>query len=528
MHGKLRVYQAKKMIRINRIMLKTKIFCRLGLMSICLLVNVLSVAKEHKATFVYAAHMPVIENIEQGLYPELASVLQQYRSRKPSTFFLFGGESLGPSPISSFDSGSHIIDILNSLEPDAMGVQYREFSYFEDQLSLRAQEAIFPLVASNLFDPSTADNLEGLHGDVVLHLGRQKIGILSVVDPIVVETYQLKRIQVLEPCAQIRRQVAKLRNKGVDLVLMLYQADLACYGDLLIEHTIDLIFRAAPLSELPQASVFAAQKRNIMLQEQGQVAVVELTWNTENPQDFAVTTELLKLEDFAKSPQVSSQISNYVERLDNLLGKEIGIVQTDLDTRRHIIRTSEAAFGNFITDSMRAYTDSDIGLINSGAIRSNKIFPRDTPLTRWDVARILPFRHQLVKLELSGQHILAALENGFSQIEHLKGRFPQLSGIRVTYDPGANPGQRVVNVIVGSEELQPNKLYSLTTTDYLANGGDGYAIFAATSRLHYSNHSSPLVSEVVIRAIQKYQQLAPKIEGRLQAQLANPVLVSKN
>lgn len=527
MHGKLRVYQAKKMIRINRIMPKTNIFCRFGLLSICLFVSMMSAAKEQKATFVFAAFMPVIENMEQGLYPELATVLQQYRSQNPSTFFLFGGESLGPSPISSFDSGSHIIDILNSLEPDAMGVHYREFSYFEDQLSLRTQEAIFPLVASNLFDPSTASNLEGLHTSVILQRGQQKIGILSVIDDKVIETYLLKRIEVLEPCEQVRRQATELRNKGADLVLMLYEADLVCYGTLLTDKSVDLIFRVAPLSEMPQTNIFFPSARNILLQEQGQVAVVELTWDGEQKDGITVSTELLKLEDFTKEPIVSAQISQYMQRIDKLLSKNIGLLLTEFDTRRQTIRTSEAAFGNFITDSMRAYTDSDIGLINSGAIRGGKIYSQQSLLTRWDVARVLPFRHQLVKLQVSGQQILTALENGFSQIEQLRGKFPQLSGMQVTYDPGATPGQRVIQVMVGIEELQPRKLYSLTTTDYIAGGGDGYNSFKNATRLNYSNHTSPLVSEVVIRAILNQQQIAPKIEGRLLSLVANPVFVRK-
>ncbi len=70
-------------------------------------------------------------------------------------------------PSFSFSAaGSHIIDILNSLEPDVMGVTKREFSFYEDELSLRSYEAAFPLVASNVIDNRMGRSPDGLHTSV--------------------------------------------------------------------------------------------------------------------------------------------------------------------------------------------------------------------------------------------------------------------------------------------------------------------------------------------------------------------------
>ena len=78
-------------------------------------------------------------------------------------------------------------------------------------------------------------------------------------------------------------------------------------------------------------------------------------------------------------------------------------------------------------------------------------------------------------MELSGADLLAALENGVSRVEDVAGRFPQVAGLALVYDPAAPAGSRVVEVTVGGAPLDPAKIYTVATNDYMAGGGDGYA-----------------------------------------------------
>ena len=119
-----------------------------------------SACQSKQLTVLYAAELPLINNPPHGSYANLASLVKQTRDTQQPSLFLFGGGSLAPSMLSSFDRGAHIIDILNTIEPDAMGIAKREFSYFEDELTLRAYEAAFPLVLSNVTDPLTGRELE--------------------------------------------------------------------------------------------------------------------------------------------------------------------------------------------------------------------------------------------------------------------------------------------------------------------------------------------------------------------------------
>jgi 2',3'-cyclic-nucleotide 2'-phosphodiesterase (5'-nucleotidase family) len=98
-----------------------------------------------------------------------------------------------------------------------------------------------------------------------------------------------------------------------------------------------------------------------------------------------------------------------------------------LDTRNETVRVKESPIGNLIADLMREATGADVALINGGGIRGNAVTPAG-PLTRGDVLKILPFANKVVKLEVSGDALRAALENGLSQHERTAGRFHQVSG----------------------------------------------------------------------------------------------------
>ena len=190
---------------------------------------------------------------------------------------------------------------------------------------------------------------------------------------------------------------------------------------------------------------------------------------------------------------------------------------TEIDSRRASVRTGETAIGNLIADAMREAVGADIGFTNGGGIRADRIYDPGATLTRRDIQTELPFGNKTVLLELSGADVIAALENGFSRIEDVSGRFPQVSGLTVSYDPDAAAGSRVVEVKVGDAPLDPAKTYTLATNDFMANGGDGYGMFAGATRI-IEAVAAKLMAAQVIEYIEAAGTVSPTVEGRLVAQ----------
>ena len=82
--------------------------------------------------------------------------------------------------------------------------------------------------------------------------------------------------------------------------------------------------------------------------------------------------------------------------------------------------------GNFVADIMATVARSDLVLINSGTFRSDNVH-LEGEFRLHDLMTILPINDTLVTIEVTGQQLLEALENGVSKYPSLEGRFPQVS-----------------------------------------------------------------------------------------------------
>ena len=154
-----------------------------------------------------------------------------------------------------------------------------------------------------------------------------------------------------------------------------------------------------------------------------------------------------------------------------------------------------------------------MAVINGGAIRTNRTVPPG-PLTRRDVLSLLPFTDMLVKLEMDGADLRAALEHGLAQTDREGGGFLQLSGVRLVWDPRLAPGGRIIEVSVGGKPLVDGTSYTVAVPGYLVRGGDGYTVFGRANTL-IGAESGPQVSQVVLDAIASRGEIAPAVDGRI-------------
>ncbi|WP_458778432.1 5'-nucleotidase C-terminal domain-containing protein [Desulforhopalus sp. 52FAK] len=190
------------------------------------------------------------------------------------------------------------------------------------------------------------------------------------------------------------------------------------------------------------------------------------------------------------------------------------MTRTDLDTRRVAMRTGENAFANLVADALRKFYNSDIALINGGGFRANKKYPSGSNLTIGDIQKELPFNNRVVNVKVTGAMLKTTLETGLSRIKEIKGCFPHISGITVEYNPALQPRHRILSITKDGQPLDPEKAYTLTTIDFLANGGDGYNELKNAKRI--INIGDPqLLWEYVRNFIIEEGAISPEIDGRM-------------
>ncbi len=217
------------------------------------------------------------------------------------------------------------------------------------------------------------------------------------------------------------------------------------------------------------------------------------------------------------NPEFEAKLKAFAAPIEALRQKIIGKSLVALDGDRMKMRTSETSLGNLIADAILAKTKGDrvqVALINSGGIRNG--FPLGE-ITMGNVLEALPFGNTITRVELTGKQLLAALEHGVSMAEQEEGRFPQVAGIRFVWNPKSPAGKRITRVEIVSESgnlqlLNPQAIYRVATTNFLASGGDGYRSFAEGKNLLETGY---LLSDAIAEYITASSPLQIKTENRI-------------
>jgi 5'-nucleotidase/UDP-sugar diphosphatase len=453
----------------------------------------------------------------RGGFARLSALVKAERAKGGPVFFVHSGDTISPSLLSGIDKGFHIIDILNHMGVDVMVPGNHEFDFGPAVFRERMAQATFPIVASNILeaDGTAPKNTSDRR---IVDVNGVRIGFYGLTTEDTPEVSSPGDIS-FAPSVEIgQARAATLREEGADFVVAVVHTPVDVDFGLVRAGAADLILTGHDEHLL---AFFNGKVAMTESESQGNFAVVtEITLNKEEEEDGKVSVDwwpAFRIVDTAAvepDPDIAALVASYNDRLDAELKVEIGVTSTPLDSRRATVRGEEAAIGNLIADAIREAVGADIAITNGGGIRGDREYPAGSKLTRGDVFSELPFGNKTVKLELSGADIRAALENGFSQIETGAGRFPQVSGLTVTVNPGRPAGERVVSVLVGGTPLDDAGTYTLATNDFLANGGDGYAVFKSAKPL-INPIDATLMASQVIDYIAAKSTVSPAPEGRI-------------
>ncbi|MBB6209313.1 bifunctional metallophosphatase/5'-nucleotidase [Novispirillum itersonii] len=470
----------------------------------------------------YLSNMPEIfpAQGEPGL-ARAAAVLADLRRGPVPVHFIHGGDSLAPSALAAFDYGAHMIDLLNAMEPTAMAIGKREYSFGLDELILRSAEANFPMIASNVTDTRFGRQPEGLKESLLLDLGGFTLGLIGTVNPSLTYKYNVPTVRVESVTEAIRRRAADLRRRGATIVVALTESRIETDRD---DHPDEALVRDGSVDMLIEAvsdeNSITPLGEGLLVRNGGDTGpVAVLTLQPRRRADRTLrgclcSGELVPLDTVKPDPEIQRLITSYTGRLSSLLDTPVGVSSTPLETGRDIVRSRETAFGNLVADGMRHVLGAEVAIANGGSIRGNRQYPAGVTLTRRHIQAELPFREHVGLYAVTGAQILGALENGLSQLEDRSGRFLHVSNMVVRFNSAAPAGQRVVSVEVMGKPLDPQRSYKVAITRFVAEGGDQFSMLAGAPRLSHDVNRR-LQWEVLSEYISSRGTVAPAVEGRL-------------
>ena len=425
----------------------------------------------------------------------MATLVRELRRESPHTVFVLAGDTLSPSLLSTLRQGAQMIEAWNALGLDLATFGNHEFDFGPAVLAQRMGESRFAWVSSNVLDAASGAPFGGARPWWRRSFDGVRVGVISLTTP----------------------DAAKTSNPGTGLRFEAPLPSARHALDALGEVDLRVAVTHLPLREdrelaaaLPLDAILGGHDHDPMLQEPGRAVIVKAGADAINVGQVeyevrcgAVLARRARLipvdERLAEAPDVAALIQQQAARLARELDTVVATTGVALDARENVTRREETPLGRLFADLMRERVGAQVGLLNSGAIRGNRLIPAG-PITRRDIRQLLPFSNTVTLLEVTGEALHAALERSVDELPRPTGHFLQTAGVRFTVDPARPPGQRVSAVLVEGQPVVPAGLYRVAVPDYLARGRDGYPMLAA-SRVLLAPEDGPGLIETVLTGL---------------------------
>jgi len=456
------------------------------------------------------------EDDGRGGVARLNAVALAERAANPNFLYVFDGDMLSPSILSGFDQGQNMIDLTNQVPFDIAVPGNHEFDFGVNNFIEKMAVSAYPWAAVNVTN-ADGSTVVGMTGTMMKEFDGVMVALVPVAQDTTPEVTSSGDL-VFGPTVEMGVAAANAaRDEGADIVIGVVQTDMSNDRLLIRSGAFDVIISGDDHS---YATSYDGRTAYVETSIDGRFLSpidLEITIGEKRGKRHISWTPNFRFIDTANvtpDPDTQAMVDEFTKQLDESLNVEIGATTGPLDSRRNSVRGQETAIGNLVADAMRAATGADVAMANGGGIRADREYAAGTMLTRRDILTELPFGNVTVMSEITGQQILDAMENGVSKVEDGSGRFPQISGMSIVYDPTAPAGARIVKLMIGESEVDLNATYKFATNNYAMGGGDGYGMLGG-GRMLIDTGNGNLMANDVINYVIEQGGVHNTVEGRI-------------
>jgi 5'-nucleotidase / UDP-sugar diphosphatase len=447
---------------------------------------------------------------EVGGIAGIATLVREIRAENNKkgirTFLLVAGDMLQGTPMSTVFQGRPDMEIFNAMGVSAMTVGNHEFDFgLENFLTLK-KIAKFPIISSNII---WKENRQLMNEPSVSFPVGQDI-VLTVIGATTTELLvttapgNVEKVDVLDSLATVSEGFLKANGRGP--VILLSHSKFQTDSDIakanprltaIIGGHDQILFD--PVKIAAGVPVYQAYEKGRYLGR------LDIAINPKTRKGIIEKSKYIPITpEIKQDPEVTKILDTYNAKLNATFKEVVGESLVFLDGERGRIRYEETNLGNFISDIMRTYTSSDIACINAGSLRSSL---DKGPVTIEGIFKVMPYPNEIIVAKLTGAEVLEALARSVQGTrEDEDGGFLHVSGITFKIK-----GKSVMQVTVGSAPIDQAKTYTVTITDFMYSGGDGYKIFTGKP----STKTGLPLRELLVDTIRKQGKVEAKVEGRI-------------
>ncbi|SDZ96908.1 bifunctional metallophosphatase/5'-nucleotidase [Rubrimonas cliftonensis] len=428
--------------------------------------------------------------------------------------------------------GAAEAEFMATIGFDAMALGNHEFDDGPAGLAAFLDRVSFPVVSGNI-DVSAEPGLAGRVAPyVLLEVGGETVAIVSAVAADTPETSSPgPRIPFRDEVAALTETVERLRAEGRDKIIALTHVGLRKDMEIAAQvpgidaivggHSHTLLSNTVDGAEPYPVTVSGEDGRAVPIVQAEAYSkyVGHLTLVFDDAGDVtSATGDTIVLDaSVTPDPAIAARVAAMREPIEALMSEVVAETTAPVDGDRGSCRAGVCEMGVLVAEAMLDRVRGQgvqIAIQNGGGLRASIDAGE---VTMGEVLTVLPFQNTLATFRIRGDHILAALENGLSQVEDGAGRFPQVAGMTYVWNPQAAPGSRVVSASVltpeGPQPLDPQETYGVVSNDYMRRGGDGYAMFRDAAIDPYD--FGPGLELVLADYLAANSPYAPTTDGRI-------------
>ncbi|SFJ53655.1 5'-nucleotidase [Phyllobacterium sp. CL33Tsu] len=436
--------------------------------------------------------------------------------------------------------GDDTAEFMNQMGFDAMALGNHEFDDKPESLAKFLEKVKFPVISSNTEAAPDSPIAGKFKPYLIKEIGGQKIGIISALTTDTAEISSPgQSVKFANEAETLRKVVDTLNGEGVNKIIALnhdgYLRDkeLAAQVDgidvIVGGHSHTLLSNTDPEAIGPYPTLVKSPSgRDVPIVQAKSyskyLGELKVTFDDEGNVIKSEGAPILLDSTVTPDPAFAARIKELAQPIEELKSRKVGESTGVIEAAREVCRARECSMGNLVADAMLDRVKSQgvtIAIINGGGLRAS-IDAGD--VTMGEVLTVLPFQNTLATFQLRGSDVVAALENGVSQIDQGAGRFPQVAGLKYTFDISKPVGSRISDIAVMQGDsfrpLDPGATYGVVSNNYMRAGGDGYKIFSTNAVNAYDY--GPGLELVLADYLGQHVPYKPYTDGRITMAAAAP------
>lgn len=476
----------------------------------------------------------------------LIKMIRSWHTPQRQSLLLDVGDFFQGRPVGTVTKGKAVMDYMNYIGYDAMTIGNHEFDILQDDLEETVELANFPILTCNVIDERTGKIPWYAFPYTVVNRMGLRIGILGFTTTDTEKMSfpeNIRHIKFLDEKESVTKYVKILREEElVDIVIVLGHAGLpydveptylsrydAKGNPLYAERTahwgwdaqeiarevegIDLFIGGHMHRGVPKPWI-DPYTHTMVIQGYAygsNLGLITLTIDPETKTISGYESPALRegsmitlfedqfIPDDKAMEMIEAQVAIAEKGMDEVVGYAgVHLSRTNVD--------AQSPMGNTIVEAMKYMVNADFSFLNLGGVRAEI---KSGPVSYRNIFEVMPFDNMVVSFKCNGEFLRRIIE---TRVEGSRAGLI-VAGVNVIYSKKRPNFDRVTSLKIGGKPWDPNKIYTVVTTDFLMQGNAGLNMLMQVPEEDITYHQINL-RDAIVHYFKENSPVNTKIDDR--------------